>query len=99
MKMFHAKKKMLGVLLFSALAVTTFGGMTSVSAAEAPASIQEEKLTMTNEWDKVFPQSDKVAHEKVTFHNRYGITLAADVYKPKTAAKDAKLAAIAVSGP
>ncbi len=54
---------------------------------------------MTNEWDKVFPQSQNVTHEKVTFHNRYGITLAADVYKPKSAAKDEKLAAIAVAGP
>ena len=54
---------------------------------------------MTDKWDKVFPQSDKVTHTKVTFHNRYGITLAADVYRPKTAAKDAKLAAIAVAGP
>ena len=40
----------------------------------------EEKLTMTQEWDKTFPKSDKVDHSKVTFHNRYGITLAADLY-------------------
>ena len=43
----------------------------------------EKKLNLTNEWDKVFPKSDKVNHEKVTFHNRYGITLAADLYAPK----------------
>ncbi|WP_206214088.1 alpha/beta hydrolase [Adlercreutzia sp. ZJ154] len=55
------------------------------------------KLEMTPVWDKVFPQSDKVKHEKVTFHNRYGIELAADLYKPKGAI--GKLAAIAVSGP
>ena len=48
-------------------------------------------------WDKVFPQSNKVIHEKVTFRNRYGITLAADMYIPKNA--EGKLAAIAVSGP
>ena len=45
--------------------------------------IQTEELKLTQEWDKVFPQSDKVDHSKVTFVNRYGITLAADVYKPK----------------
>ena len=57
----------------------------------------EEKLNLTNEWDKVFPKSDKVNHEKVTFHSRYGITLAADLYTPKNA--QAKLPAIAVCGP
>lgn len=56
-----------------------------------------ENLNLTQEWDKVFPQSDKVNHCKVTFHNRYGITLAADLYVPKNAT--GKLAAIAVSGP
>ncbi len=56
-----------------------------------------EKLNLTQEWDKVFPKSDKVDHQKVTFHNRYGITLAADLYTPKGA--EGKLPAIAVSGP
>ena len=56
-----------------------------------------EMLTLTQEWDKTFPQSDKVDHKKVTFHNRYGITLAADMYIPKNA--EGKLPAIAVSGP
>ena len=56
-----------------------------------------EKLNLTQEWDKVFPKSDKVDHRKVTFHNRYGITLAADLYTPKGA--ESKLPAIAVSGP
>ena len=42
-----------------------------------------EKLNLTQEWDKVFPKSDKVDHKKVTFHNRYGITLAADMYTPR----------------
>ena len=56
-----------------------------------------EKLKLTQEWDKVFPKSDKVDHQKVTFHNRYGITLAADLYTPKGA--EGKLPAIAVSGP
>ncbi|MCD8086272.1 MAG: alpha/beta hydrolase [Clostridiales bacterium] len=57
----------------------------------------EEKLNLTTEWDKVFPKSDKVNHRKVTFHNRYGITLAADLYEPKEAA--GPLPAIAVCGP
>ncbi|MCH5213529.1 MAG: alpha/beta hydrolase [Oscillospiraceae bacterium] len=57
----------------------------------------EEKLTLTENWDKTFPKSDKVNHRKVTFHNRYGITLAADLYEPKDA--EGKLSAIAVCGP
>ena len=56
-----------------------------------------EKLNLTQEWDKVFPKSDKVDHKKVTFHNRYGITLVADMYTPR--GKEGKLPAIAVSGP
>ena len=56
-----------------------------------------EELILTKEWDKVFPKSEKVNHEKVIFHNRYGITLAADLYIPKNA--KGKLPAIAVCGP
>lgn len=56
-----------------------------------------KKLSLTQEWDKVFPKSDKVDHKKVTFHNRYGITLAADMFTPKSVV--GKLPAIAVSGP
>ena len=56
-----------------------------------------EQLILTQEWDKTFPKSEKVDHCKVTFHNRYGITLAADMYIPKNA--EGKLPAIAVSGP
>ena len=59
--------------------------------------IETEKLNLTNEWDKTFAKSDKVTHSKVTFVNRYGITLAADMYVPKGAT--GKLPAIAVSGP
>lgn len=57
----------------------------------------KEELKLTQEWDKTFPKSDKVDHKKVTLCNRYGITLAADMYTPKTAG--GKLPAIAVSGP
>lgn len=57
----------------------------------------KENLALTREWDKVFAKSNKVNHRKVTFHNRYGITLAADLYEPRDA--KGKLAAIAVCGP
>lgn len=68
--------------------------MTSSSTIKATTM---ENIELTQEWDKTFPQSDKVEHFKITFHNRYGITLAADLYKPKNA--QGRLAAIAVSGP
>ena len=57
----------------------------------------EEKLDLVEEWDKIFQKSEKVNHRKITFHNRYGITLAADLYEPKN--YTGKLAAIAVCGP
>ena len=59
--------------------------------------LKTEKLKLVSEWDKTFPQSEKVDHTKVTFVNRYGITLAADLYKPQNAS--GKYPAIAVSGP
>lgn len=57
-----------------------------------------QKLNLQNDWDKVFPKSDEVKHQKVTFQNRYGITLAADLYEP-IVANGGKLSAIAVCGP
>lgn len=89
--------------LSSLLAAFLLAGLTTVSAETATDKCNfsngndMEKLKLTNEWDKVFPQSDKVNHSKVTFHNRYGVTLVADLYVPKNAT--GKLAAIAVSGP
>ena len=59
--------------------------------------MKEQTLDLVREWDKTFPKSDDVEHRKVTFHNRYGITLAADMYTPKNAV--GKSAAIAVCGP
>ena len=59
--------------------------------------LKTEELKLVSEWDKTFPQSEKVDHKKVKFVNRYGITLAADLYKPKN--KSGKYPAIAVSGP
>lgn len=59
--------------------------------------MENAKLTLTEEWDKTFPKSEKVNHRKITFHNRYGIILAADLYEPKNA--DGKLPAVGVCGP
>ena len=59
--------------------------------------IKTEKLNLTSEWDKTYPRDERVNHSKITFTNRYGITLAADMYVPKNVAE--KLPAIAVSGP
>ncbi|MCM1331620.1 MAG: alpha/beta hydrolase [Bacteroides sp.] len=79
------------------IAILTFLTLTSVMAQETTKSIDMNTLELTQDWDKTFPQSDKVEHTKITFHNRYGITLAADLYKPKNT--QGRLAAIAVSGP
>ena len=57
----------------------------------------EEKLNLMEAWDKTFPQSEKVDHRKLTFHNRYGVTLAADLYAPKGVS--GLLPAVAVCGP
>ena len=73
------------------------GNATAQENQRKENSIMEEELNLTQEWDKVFPQSEKVKHCKVTFHNRYGITLAADLYMPLNA--EGKLPAIAVCGP
>ena len=82
----------LGLLLNGAAGVTQAKGQTNPQNEKGM-----EKLELTAEWDKVFPQSNRVEHRKVTFRNRYGITLAADLYKPAGAA--GRLAAIAVCGP
>ena len=72
-------------------------GLTESTAQTTQNNSNMEQLTLTQEWDKTFPQSGKVNHSKVTFHNRYGITLAADLYIPKNAG--GRLPAIAVCGP
>ena len=105
------KKKLLPLLGLSLLLSTGFGTAYADSSTQnaAPANISasaertdlkmqaKEQLNLTKEWDKTFAKSDKVNHSKVTFVNRYGITLAADMYVPKNA--EGKLPAIAVSGP
>lgn len=76
----------------------TWLAFTNATAQETTTkSTNMEALELTREWDKTFPQSDRVEHSKITFHNRYGITLAADLYKPKDVR--GTLAAVAVCGP
>ena len=99
-------KKTLKKLLAATLCLGVIGIMDTTvdAAAKIPAdatanstsTIQVEKLKLEKNWDKVFPQSDKVNHRKVTFVNRYGITLAADMYTPKN--YTGKLPALAVAG-
>ena len=104
------KNKMKMVLLTAVLGTCLMqmgGGQEAMAAAQngktaearLTPGVKTEKLHLTQEWDKVFPKSDKVDHQKVTFHNRYGITLAADLYTPKGMKAGEKRAAIAVSGP
>lgn len=79
------------------IGIATLFGTHSALAATASSSDETGGLQLTQEWDKVFPRSENVDHRKVTFKNRYGITLAADLYLPKQ--REGKLAAIVVSGP
>ena len=85
------------ITLLTVASLVLFGSMGSSAQPLQNDRNMEEKLNLTQEWDKVFPQSDKVNHSKITFHNRYGVTLAADLYIPKNAT--GKLPAIAMSGP
>ncbi len=80
-----------------AAGLLAFMATTRAQNMQENMKFQEETLRLVTEWDKVFPQSDKVNHGKVTFHNRYGVTLAADLYMPE--GMTGKLPAIAVCGP
>ena len=80
-----------------AFAAVSAGASTQINTMDKENRNNMEELKLESEWDKVFPKGDKVSHRKATFKNRYGITLAADVYAPKGAA--GKLPAIAVCGP
>ncbi len=88
------KKVILAAVLMSGI----LAGCTQNSSTNLNEKGMNTALNLTQEWDKTFPKSDKVNHKKVTFHNRYGIELAADMYTPKDA-EGKKLAALAVSGP
>lgn len=81
----------------AAAAVAISGCSSQIDNNYASGTNMQENIKLETKWDKVFPKSDKVNHSKVTFHNRYGITLVADMYVPKNA--QGKLPAIAVSGP
>ena len=83
-------------LIFIALAALILAACGNKQETKNNDNMKQE-LNLTQEWDKVFPLSDKVNHRKVTFETQYGLTLAADLYTPKDA--KGKLAAIAVSGP
>jgi len=101
--MFKCKKTAVAALLLCAMAsiAATPSAASPATTDRNPAKearmMETEKLDLVQAWDKTFAQSDKVTHSKVTFVNRYGITLAADMYVPKGAS--GKLPAIAVSGP
>lgn len=82
------------IILMSAMVTS---GTIAMAQTQETSEMSMEKLELTQEWDKTFPQNDKVSHRKVTFTNRYGITLAADLYKP--VGVETPLPAIAVSGP
>ena len=96
--MLKSKKLLVAAALMTGL--FSFGALDHVDAATTAKGghnmIKAEKLKLETKWDKVFAKSDKVNHRKVTFVNRFGITLAADVYEPKTIA--GKLPAIALCG-
>lgn len=89
------KTLLIKLLTGTCLAATCIAGSSCVQNTKT--GNMEQKLNLTEEWDKTFPKSDMVKHSKITFRNRYGITLAADLYIPIDA--KGKLPAIAVSGP
>lgn len=102
------KKKLKQVLAFAVVGLTCIWGSYGTAAAARQTNQTEQtamqtgrqggsQLRLTKEWDKVFPQNREVKHRKVTFRNRYGIELAADLYEPEKVT--GRLAAIAVSGP
>lgn len=88
------KKLFLGALVGCAAMLSSAQSTWAVQ----PSTAKESAMPLTQEWDKIFPKSSKVDHQKVTFKTRYGITLAADLYLPKNRGNQ-KLAAIAVGGP
>ena len=90
-------KKSLIMLALLAMETSFAGAQNNDDMNNLAQKAVEQQLTLTQEWDKVFPKSNKVDHKKVTFHNHFGITLAADMYIPREA--KGKLAALAVAGP
>ena len=91
-------KKSLKTFAVLAAALLASGGAFAKSKA-GENKVKMEKLKLETKWDKTFALSEKVTHKKVTFTNHFGITLAADMYTPKTIPENGKFAAIAISGP
>lgn len=94
------KKFLIGMMSLGVIGMTMTADAAKIPAdakIESTSTIQKENLQLEKNWDKVFAKSDKVNHQKITFVNRYGITLAADMYTPKNFS--GKLPAIALAGP
>lgn len=87
------------IIMAMVVGAMAFYGCTNNKDNQSEQTTGMEQSEMTREWDKTFTKSDMVRHSKVTFVNRYGIRLAADLYIPKNAAEGERLPAIAVSGP
>lgn len=101
------RKRIMKNIVLAALCSSLFiigAGAGSSYAAQVPTPSKAptetiDAATLSHKWDKTFPENTKVAHQKITFHNRYGITLVGDLYTPKDMKQGEKLAAIAVAGP
>lgn len=96
------KNMVLAALCSSLFIISAGAGSSYAAQVPTPSKAPAETIdaaTLSHKWDKTFPENTKVAHQKITFHNRYGITLVGDLYTPKDMKQGEKLAAIAVAGP
>lgn len=94
------KKKLSKIIMLTALGLLGVAGGAGAQATDSVAPAETIKASdLSEKWDKTFPEDARVLHHKVTFHNRYGITLVGDLYTPRDAKAGAKMAAIAVAGP
>lgn len=96
------KNMVLAALCSSLFIIGAGAGSSYAAQVPTPSKAPTETIdatTLSHKWDKTFPENTKVAHQKITFHNRYGITLVGDLYTPKDIKQGEKLAAIAVAGP
>lgn len=96
------KNMVLAALCSSLFIIGAGAGSSYAAQVPTPSKAPTETIdaaTLSHKWDKTFPENTKVAHQKITFHNRYGITLVGDLYTPKDMKQGEKLAAIAVAVP
>lgn len=96
------KNMVLAALCSSLFIIGAGAGSSYAAQVPTPSKAPTETIdaaTLSHKWDKTFPENTKVSHQKITFHNRYGITLVGDLYTPKDMKQGEKLAAIAVAGP